>query len=76
MVACKVLIISDKVTNSDGDRIYMMFSATFPKGARELARDYMAKDHIRIRVGRPGSTTSNIKQRVCVYPCFAPISTS
>ncbi|KAI9848348.1 MAG: hypothetical protein M1838_000564 [Thelocarpon superellum] len=52
------------VANSDGDRVYMMFSATFPKEARDLARDFMARDHVRIRVGRAGSTTDNIKQRI------------
>lgn len=34
----------------------MMFSATFPKEARALAREFMATDHVRIRVGRVGST--------------------
>ncbi|KAI9821489.1 MAG: hypothetical protein M1832_003337 [Thelocarpon impressellum] len=52
------------VANSDGDRTYMMFSATFPKEARELAREFMAKDHVRIRVGRAGSTTQNVQQKI------------
>ena len=43
----------------------MMFSATFPKDARALAKAYLADDHIRIRVGRAGSSHQNIKQTVC-----------
>ena len=46
----------------------MMFSATFPKKARELAREYLGDDHIRIRVGRAGSTHLNIKQNVRITP--------
>lgn len=51
-------------SNEDADHLYAMFSATFPKAARTLARQYMADDHIRIRIGRAGSTHSNIKQTV------------
>ena len=50
--------------NEDADHIFMMFSATFPKEARALAKEFMANDHIRIRVGRTGSTHRNIKQDV------------
>lgn len=50
--------------NADDDHVYMMFSATFPKEARAVAREYMSKDHIRIRVGRAGSSHMNIVQRV------------
>jgi ATP-dependent RNA helicase DDX3X len=42
----------------------MMFSATFPKEARSLARQYMAEDHYRIRVGRPGQSHMNIRQDI------------
>jgi len=41
-----------------------MFSATFPKEARRLAKQYMADDFFRIKVGRVGSTHQNIKQQV------------
>ncbi|KAK7551652.1 DEAD/DEAH box RNA helicase [Phyllosticta citricarpa] len=51
-------------TNEDADHLYFMFSATFPKEARRLAREYMSEDYVRIRVGRAGSTHSNITQRV------------
>lgn len=52
--------------NADDDHVYMMFSATFPKEARAVAREYMSKDHIRIRVGRAGSSHMNIVQKVRV----------
>lgn len=42
----------------------MMFSATFNKDCRELARKYLATDHVRIRIGRPGSTHINVDQNV------------
>lgn len=42
----------------------MMFSATFPKGARALAKEYMSDDHVRVRVGRAGSTHLNVTQKV------------
>ena len=51
-------------TNNDADHTYLMFSATFPKEARRLAKDYMADDFFRIKVGRVGSTHQNIKQQV------------
>jgi ATP-dependent RNA helicase DDX3X len=42
----------------------MMFSATFPKQMRDLAKEHLAHDHVRIRVGRAGSTHENIKQDI------------
>jgi ATP-dependent RNA helicase DDX3X len=42
----------------------MMFSATFPKEARRLAKQYMDEDYVKIKVGRIGSTHSNIKQQI------------
>lgn len=41
-----------------------MFSATFPKMARELATQHLAHAHVRIRVGRAGSTHMNIRQNI------------
>ncbi|KAK0112192.1 hypothetical protein ONS96_014925 [Cadophora gregata f. sp. sojae] len=41
-----------------------MFSATFPKMARELATQHLAHNHVRIHVGRAGSSHQNIKQDV------------
>jgi len=42
----------------------LMFSATFPKSVRNLARDFLADDYVFVKVGRVGSTTDNITQRV------------
>jgi ATP-dependent RNA helicase DDX3X len=42
----------------------MMFSATFPKVCRDLAKQHLAHDHVRIRVGRAGSSHMNIQQEV------------
>ncbi|KAL8796803.1 MAG: hypothetical protein Q9195_000886 [Heterodermia aff. obscurata] len=50
------------ITGGGNDHTFMMFSATFPKDARALAKEYMAMDHIRIRVGRAGSTHVNVEQ--------------
>lgn len=52
----------------DADRTFMLFSATFPNTARLLAKEYLADDHIKIRVGRMGSTHKNILQRVYLTP--------
>jgi ATP-dependent RNA helicase DDX3X len=50
--------------NSDADHTYLMFSATFPKSARRIAKEYMEDDYLRIKVGRVGSTHENITQTV------------
>ncbi len=57
-------ILSGGDNNEDADHRYMMFSATFPKGARQLAKDHLADDHIRVRVGRIGSTHMSITQNI------------
>ncbi|KAI9819264.1 MAG: hypothetical protein M1827_007420 [Pycnora praestabilis] len=57
-------IMSGGDTNGDADHTFMMFSATFPKGARELAKEYLADQHVRIRVGRAGSTHQNVVQNI------------
>lgn len=49
---------------NEGNINYMMFSATFPKPMRALARRHLAEDHVRIRVGRAGSSHMNIQQDV------------
>ena len=43
----------------------MMFSATFNKEFRKLAKDYLSDDHVRLRVGRAGSSHRNVVQDVC-----------
>lgn len=42
----------------------MMFSATFPKVARDLAKQHLANNYVRIRVGRAGSMHQNVTQNV------------
>lgn len=51
-------------TNDDADHLFLMFSATFPKDARALARQYMQQEYARIRVGRAGSAHKNVKQEI------------
>ncbi|UNI24180.1 RNA helicase [Purpureocillium takamizusanense] len=48
----------------EGNVKYGLFSATFPKAARDLAKDHLSSSHVRFRVGRAGSTTENIKQTI------------
>ncbi|KAM7208854.1 putative ATP-dependent RNA helicase [Naviculisporaceae sp. PSN 640] len=48
----------------EGNVKYMLFSATFPKAARDLAKTHLAETHVRLRVGRAGSSHGNIKQNV------------
>ncbi|KAH8776950.1 P-loop containing nucleoside triphosphate hydrolase protein [Hyaloscypha finlandica] len=55
----------------EGNITYLMFSATFPKIARDLAKEHLAHDHVRIRVGRAGSSHVNIKQDVIFVEAHA-----
>ncbi|KAK3335726.1 P-loop containing nucleoside triphosphate hydrolase protein [Cercophora scortea] len=48
----------------EGNIKYMLFSATFPKRIRDLAKEYLSENHVRLRVGRAGSTHENIKQNI------------
>ncbi|KAJ1975335.1 ATP-dependent RNA helicase ded1 [Dimargaris xerosporica] len=45
------------------DRQTLMFSATFPREIQMLARDFL-KDYVFLTVGRVGSTSENITQKV------------
>jgi ATP-dependent RNA helicase DDX3X len=45
------------------DRNTLMFSATFPRDIQYLARDFL-KDYIFLSVGRVGSTSENITQKI------------
>ncbi|MCJ1392912.1 hypothetical protein MMC18_005784 [Xylographa bjoerkii] len=59
------MILSGGDNNEDADHRFMMFSATFPKEARKLAKSLLASDYIRIRVGRAAGTPHlNIQQSV------------
>lgn len=57
-------IIEDSDINQDDDRTCMMFSATFPRPVRKLAKEFLADEHLIIKIGRIGSTHSNIKQNI------------
>lgn len=46
-----------------GKRQTLMFSATFPKDIQMLARDFL-DNYIFLAVGRVGSTSTNITQKV------------
>lgn len=48
----------------EGNLRILMFSATFPPAAREIADHYMSYDHYRISVGRAGSSHANIQQNI------------
>ncbi|KAI4275520.1 MAG: hypothetical protein LQ337_003163 [Flavoplaca oasis] len=58
------VIMGGADSNADSDHVYLLFSATFNKEARLLAKKYMSTDHVRVRVGRAGSTHGNVVQRV------------
>jgi ATP-dependent RNA helicase DDX3X len=63
-IASKTKINNVLDANEDPDHAYLMFSATFPKEARKVARAYMAEDFIRVRIGRAGSTHKNVSQDI------------
>lgn len=46
-----------------GQRLTLMFSATFPKQIQELARDFL-HDYVFLAIGRVGSTSQNITQKI------------
>ena len=56
-------IVERKDMPVTGERQTMMFSATFPKEIQMLARDFL-QNYIFLTVGRIGSTSVNITQRV------------
>ncbi|OQE38631.1 hypothetical protein PENCOP_c008G08207 [Penicillium coprophilum] len=57
-------IMSGGDVNEDDDHRYLMFSATFNKEFRKLAKQYLSQDHVRLRVGRAGSSHHNVVQDV------------
>jgi ATP-dependent RNA helicase DDX3X len=60
----QIRVANGYAEQDEGNIKYMLFSATFPKPIRDLAKTHLAENHIRLRVGRAGSTHSNIVQRV------------
>ncbi|KAJ5918316.1 DEAD/DEAH box RNA helicase [Penicillium verhagenii] len=57
-------IMSGGDMNEDDDHRYMMFSATFNKHCRKLARTHLMPDYIRVRVGKFGASQLMVKQDV------------
>lgn len=45
------------------NRVTLMYSATFPKEIRGLARDFLKPDYLFLKVGRIGGTTTDITQK-------------
>ncbi|KAL1965668.1 hypothetical protein VTN77DRAFT_5345 [Rasamsonia byssochlamydoides] len=56
-------IVEGEDMPSVNDRQTLMFSATFPRDIQMLARDFL-KDYVFLSVGRVGSTSENITQRI------------
>uniref|UniRef100_U3FZ34 RNA helicase n=1 Tax=Micrurus fulvius TaxID=8637 RepID=U3FZ34_MICFL len=56
-------IVEEDTMPPKGVRQTMMFSATFPKEIQMLARDFL-EEYIFLAVGRVGSTSENITQKV------------
>ncbi|KAI4202786.1 MAG: hypothetical protein LQ350_002284 [Teloschistes chrysophthalmus] len=58
------IIMGGADATNDSDHHYLFFSATFNKGARSIAKKHLSSDHVRVRVGRAGSTHANVHQRI------------
>ena len=56
-------IVEQDTMPRTGERQTLMFSATFPKEIQLLARDFL-QDYLFLAVGRVGSTSQNITQRI------------
>nr|CAI5839409.1 unnamed protein product [Callosobruchus analis] len=56
-------IVEKETMPKTGDRQTLMFSATFPSPIQMLARDFL-ENYIFLAVGRVGSTSENITQKV------------
>lgn len=59
-----MLLLTHATEQEEGNVKYLLFSATFPKKVRDLAKTHLAETHVRFRVGRAGSTHGNIRQSV------------
>ncbi|KAG1149201.1 hypothetical protein G6F37_004197 [Rhizopus arrhizus] len=46
----------------------LLYSATFPRAIRALARDFLRADYLFLKVGRVGGTSTSITQRVIYVP--------
>ncbi|CAL7943765.1 unnamed protein product [Xylocopa violacea] len=56
-------IVQEDTMPPPGERLTLMFSATFPKEIQMLARDFLS-NYIFLAVGRVGSTSENITQKI------------
>ncbi|KAI8804780.1 P-loop containing nucleoside triphosphate hydrolase protein, partial [Cladochytrium replicatum] len=56
-------IVEQEDMGPPSERQTLMFSATFPRNIQMLARDFL-KDYVFLAVGRVGSTSENITQRI------------
>ncbi|KAI8973314.1 hypothetical protein BDF20DRAFT_945792 [Mycotypha africana] len=50
------------------DRQTLLYSATFPRAIRALARDFLKPDYLFLKVGRVGGTSSAITQNIMYVP--------
>ena len=69
------IVEQDNMPRSEDGRQTMMFSATFPKEIQMLARDFL-RDYVFLAVGRVGSTTENITQKVIYSHSFSDLNTN
>merc|ERR1719290_809311 len=60
-------IVEDDNMPPTGERQTLMFSATFPKEIQRLAQDFL-DNYIFLAVGRVGSTSENITQKIVLVP--------
>jgi len=61
------MIFNGANANMDAQHQYLLFSATFDKAMRRVAKQYLAQDYVRIRIGRIGSTVKDISQNACPH---------
>lgn len=60
-------VMSGADANLDAQHQYLLFSATFDKTMRQVAKKFLSHDHVRIRIGRAGAVGSNVKQQVSPF---------
>ncbi|KAG0262444.1 DEAD-box ATP-dependent RNA helicase [Mortierella polycephala] len=57
------IVLSSDLARDEGLQT-LMFSATFPRDVQILAKDFLKDNYCRLRIGRIGGTTSDIRQVV------------
>ena len=57
-------IVEQDAMPKTGQRVTLLFSATFPREIQMLARDFL-DNYIFLAVGRVGATSENITQKAC-----------